>query len=287
MRIPPYWTKGHYSAEDVHGKKQSFSAWGWSFDSLAAAKEDGAKRARRIHDYVTSKQKPDTYDYLEHPLREEIVESIEHESNPTSVITRNRYGALILNCECVCFVDIDFPVPKPLGLWAAICRLFSGGKKVTCQQNGRDAIIQGVTDWSAQNPDRSFRLYQTAAGLRLLFTDRTYDPVSPEVSDLFNTLGSDALYQKLTIKQACFRARLTPKPWRCGCQRPPSDYPRESTEKKQRFARWLQAYESKSKAYEICRLIQTFGMDAQDQIIRNVIAAHDKHACSNTGKPLA
>jgi hypothetical protein len=286
MRIPPYWTKGHYSAEDVHGKKQKFSAWGWSFDSPEAAQEDGAARARRIFDYVTNQQKPDTYDYLEHPLREEIVESIENGSKQTAVITRNRYGALILNCVSVCFVDIDFPVPKPLGFWAGIFSIFSSKKTETPEDTQGDAIKQ-VTDWSGQNPNRSFRLYQTAAGLRLLFTDRTYDPVSSEVGDLFQTLGSDSLYQKLTLKQACFRARLTPKPWRCGCKRPPYDYPRESTEKEQIYARWLQTYESKSQAYGICRLIQTFGVDTQDEIIRDVIKKHDTYACSNSGKPLA
>jgi hypothetical protein len=287
MRIPPYWTKGHYSAEDVHGKKQSFSAWGWSFDSRAAAAQDGAARARRIYDYVVNRQKPESYDYQEHPLREEIVESIDHGSNQTAMITRNRYGALILNCASVCFVDIDFPVPKPVGLWTMICRVFSSEKNDTRRQDGRDATIKEVTDWSGQNPDRSFRLYQTAAGLRLLFTDRTYDPVSSEVSDLFNVLGSDTLYKKLTHNQACFRARLTPKPWRCGCQRPPSEYPRESTEKEQSYTRWLQAYESKSKAFGICRLIQTFGTDAQDEVICDVIARHDEYACCNTGRPLA
>ncbi len=286
MRIPPYWTKGYYSAEEAHGKKLSFSAWGWSFDSLEAAQEDGAARARRIFDYVTNQQKPDTYDYLEHPLREEIVESIEHDSKQTAVITRNRYGALILNCTSVCFVDIDFPVPKHLGFWAGIRWVFSS-KKTKTQQDTQEGAIKAVADWSGQNPKRSFRLYQTAAGLRLLFTDRTYDPVSSEVGDLFKTLGSDVLYQKLTFKQACFRARLTPKPWRCGCQRPPHDYPRESTEKQQRYARWIQEYESKSRFYGICRLIHTFGADTQDEVIRDVITRHDTYACCNSGKPLA
>lgn len=286
MRIPPYWTKGQYTGKDVKGKDQSFSAWGWSFESLDAARQDGRARARRIFDYVTSQQKPESYDYLEHPLREEIVQVIEHDQKQAAVITRNRYGALILNCASVCFVDIDLPRPRPMGFWAGIRWMFSRKKK----EPGRSAqseAVSTVTDWSDQNPERSFRLYETAAGLRLLFTDRTYDPVSSEVSDLFQALGSDVLYQKLTLKQACFRARLTPKPWRCGCERPPCDFPRDCADKERRHASWLHTYESRSRAFGICRLVQTFGPDAHDNVIGEIIASHDAYTCSGQRLPLA
>ena len=68
----------------------------------------------------------------------------------------------------------------------------------------------------ARHPGMGLRLYRTANGYRCLVTHRTYDPASQECRELLEALGSDPLYIRLCRGQHCFRARLTPKPWRCG-----------------------------------------------------------------------
>ena len=90
MRIPPFWAKESHTGQDPKGREQTFAAFGWSFESLTEAQNNALIRARRVFDRLTSGRRVDTYDYLEHPLREEIVESVGQGDDPIAVITRNR-----------------------------------------------------------------------------------------------------------------------------------------------------------------------------------------------------
>ena len=279
MRIPPYWARGTYSGADGKGRTRIFWACGWSFDSLAAAKKDAAARARRISDLLSMGGRPDSYDYLDRPLREEIVQSLRHGDEEIAVITRNRYGALVLNSPSVCFVDVDFPIVRSQGLLDAIVLLFSPKRRRQRALAGQEKTVQAVRRWAEGNPMRSFRLYRTSAGLRLLFTDRLYDPTSAETATLLSELGSDLLYRRLTLKQECFRARLTPKPWRCGCVRPPNSYPWDAPDAEQAYRRWQGDYETKSEPYTTCRLIETRGGGPAGEHIGTVVSLHDRYTC--------
>ncbi len=287
MRIPPYWAKETRSGEDQKGKRYTFWAWGWSFSSLTAAKEDATARARRIIDRLKSGIQPDTYDYLERPLREEIIDSIKQGEDEIAVITRNRYGALTLNSASVCFADVDFPEIKSEGVLDAILLFFSWKRRRQRRQAARDATSQRVRDWAKRNAPRSFRLYRTFAGLRLLFTDRLYDPISDETADLLVDLGSDTRYRTLTEKQECFRARLTPKPWRCGCSRPPNRYPWDHADAEKTYRQWQRKYEDKAEGYVTCQLVETLGDGTMDTHVNAIVDFHDRHACGEPGAKLA
>ena len=287
MRIPKYWAKGTCTGRDQKGRDRYFWAWGWSFDSLSAAAADATARARRIFERFARGEKPDTYQYLDHPTREEIVETLGRDSEPTVLVTRNRNGSLVLNSAKVCFVDVDFPRPEPVSLWETLKSLFSGKKKTPQVVPTREETIEKVRQWAARNPQRSFRLYRTAAGLRMLLTDRLYDPISAEVAALFDELGSDALYRKLTLKQECFRARLTPKHWRCNCRRPPNQYPWEKPEEERAYRKWQQEYENKSKAFGTCHLLEAFGASSSDEAIQTIVQFHDRTACCGPEVKLA
>ena len=193
MRIPPYWAKGTHAGTDKQGKKHEYRAWGWSFKSIAEASAEAGARASRIFEAIMSGRTPDSYDYLERPLREEIVDSIGPEGDETVIITRNRYGALILNCRSVCFADVDFPRVKSSGIFDSVLMAFSSKLRQTRIGRVQQDTIDRVREWSSSHPQHSFRLYRTAAGLRLLFTDRLYDPVSDDVSAILEGLGSDVL----------------------------------------------------------------------------------------------
>ena len=287
MRIPPYWTRGTFTATDARGRERTCTACGWSFESAADAKADAEARALRICERLAEGDRPEDYDYLEHPLREEIVASIGETGGEEAVLTRNRYGALVLNTARVCFADVDFPLPRPANLLDALCLRFSPSRRRAQAGALQEETIRAVRDWAGRNPERSLRIYRTAAGLRLLFTDRLYDPASDEVAALLAELGSDALYRRLTLKQECFRARLTPKPWRCGCTRPPHRYPWASEAEEKQYRAWQHSYENRAGDFGVCTLVATLGADAAEEQIQSVVALHDKYVLGAPGAALA
>ena len=98
------------------------------------------------------------------------------------------------------------------------------------------------------------RVYRTHSGLRLLVTNQTFDPTSPETIQLLEEVGSDRLYIQLCKAQASFRARLTPKPWRCDTARPPVGYPRAGAADEQLHEAWLAAYDTSAAAYASAKM---------------------------------
>ena len=144
MRIPPYWAKGSYANTDREGRTRRFLAWGWSFVDLSEAKEEAVARAKRIFERLTSGQPTGSYDYLECPLREEIVDTFKDGDDQVAVLTRNRYGSLVLNSASTCFADVDFPRLRSNGLIDAILLLFSRSRRQERMQAARDATVQAV-----------------------------------------------------------------------------------------------------------------------------------------------
>jgi len=287
MRIPPYWTRGSYSSIDRNGRETDQLAYGWSFESMEAAHADAVARAKRLFERVDSFESPDVYEYSEKPLREEIYRQIVCDGEEIAVITRNRYGSLVLNTPSVCFVDIDFPYLGPRGLLDEILLLFSRKRREARRQEAIDLTMSSVRIWIARNNNRSFRLYRTAVGLRVLFTDRLYNPTSEETVDLLAQLGSDPLYCRLTHNQECFRARLTPKPWRCGSERPRWQYPFVTEEREQEYRQWQRSYETNSSGYGVCELLEAQGPIPTDGPIATIVDIHDKYTCRNDGAKLA
>src|SRR5262249_4384448 len=73
-----------------------------------------------------------------------------------------------------------------------------------------------VAEFVTRNPDWRFRLYETPAGVRALAMHRTFRSDEPEVLECFAALGADPIYARMCLNQRCFRARVSPKPWRVG-----------------------------------------------------------------------
>ncbi len=287
MRIPRHWTKASYTGRDLEGEELTCTAWGWSFDGLAGAKDDARARARRVFDCLINGRQPSSYEYSDRPLREEIVDSMRQGDKDLAVITRNRYGALVLNTASVLFVDIDFTRIKPYGLWDAILLVLLGSRRRSRRSNIRKRTLEAVRDWSQRNPNHSFRVYRTFAGLRLLFVDGLYDPSSEQVSRILDELDSDPLYRTLTNKQECFRARLTPKPWRCDADVPPNQYPWPDERAERLYRDWEDRYAQAIESYKVCELVETYGSPASNTEIEAVQQTHDQLACLDQEKPLA
>jgi hypothetical protein len=196
-----------------------------------------------------------------------------------AVITRNSYGALVLNAARAMFIDIDLPENKPAG---GLQKLF-GGKSPTPEAEALSRIQQ----WAARRPDNGVRVYRTAAGLRGLVTSYPFHPADGEAQQILHTLGSDPLYITLCRAQESFRARLTPKPWRCGLPNPPGAFPRETPQAEHRHQQWVQRYTSTFPQFAVCRFIAHYGDERLHPTIAPIVALHDKHALAARELPLA
>lgn len=101
-----------------------------------------------------------------------------------------------------------------------------------------------------------------------------------------NALGADTQYVQLCRSQACFRARLTPKPWRCGVPRPPVKFPYDSPAARAAFDQWLGDYEHGAAGFKTCELVREAGCPQVHDSVRSVLRWHDTVACT-TGTRLA
>ncbi len=279
MNIPPFWARGTYTGRLANGREHTTHAWGWSSESEAAARVQAQDRAKRVLDALSREETPDHYDYGVTPLREEIVERVQVGTDVAGVITRNRYGALVLNTPDVAFVDIDAPQYVRSGFIATLKALFSNKAHAAQLEAARAAAAKRIEQWIDTNRSRAGRWYETAAGWRLLLTDKRYDPKSDGARRLLEELGSDIAYRRMTDRQACFRARLTPKPWRCGLPPPPTVFPWSSPDDEPKARAWEREYDKAARGYTTCRLLKRFGADANDAAIKAIAAVHDKVAC--------
>jgi hypothetical protein len=230
VRIPPYWARGSYTQKKGWFGSDTFTAVGWSFDNIDEARAQADEKAKRIFDRWKNGQTLDRYEYGERHVCEEIVNRIEIDGAEIAIITRNRYGALILNAANVMFIDVDFEVdaypatgdtippgdemePKPVekkagfwkSLWPAVPRSDSPERRAERENEKRLRITQ----WFASNPERSGRVYRTAKGFRVILTDRPISPTSDETRQIFQAMKADPLYQKITERQKLSSASHT------------------------------------------------------------------------------
>ena len=286
MNFPRYWAKDSYTGTLPNGKTGTFAAFGWSSTSLEDAKRVGRERAKRLVENGFPASRKTDYDYEGTSFREEVVDSLTVGDAEIAVISRNRYGALVLNTDKVMFADIDFPSVVSTGFWDSLVLLFSPSKKAERMKIVKDISMEEIRKWFEQNSSRSFRLYRTYAGFRLLFTDTTYDPTAEDSKRILRELMADHLYCTLTERKKCFRARLGPKPWRCNSDRPPSSFPWASAEEENEYRVWEEKYSEISEKYSTCEFVEEFGIPSGNPVIQRVVDYHDKAAIQN-GKPLA
>ncbi len=271
MNFARFWSSIEIRVPSRFGKPAAVRVWGASNSDLAAAEQAARSRAERALDFFAGRD--DDYDYQADTIREEVIEEFADAGGERlAVITRNRYGALVLNTERVLFGDIDLPSEN------IVLRL--------CNRMGRRArdkpyYLEHLRTFQAEHPQFVFQVYETRAGLRFMVTNREIRPDGAEVELLFKTLQVDRLYTRLCRTQRCFRARLTPKPWRIGLARPAVRFP-FSTELKQRsFNFWLAQYAAKSRNACAARRLEPIGEATLPDSVRRVVEIHDRYACDD------
>ncbi|MCC5790532.1 MAG: hypothetical protein JJT75_12935 [Opitutales bacterium] len=281
MNIPKYWAKEKTSGKDPYGRPLEIAAWGWSSTSEEEARQVSRERAQKIFAKGFERRKDPFYDYGETPLREEVLDRYHDDDEEYAVLTRNRYGALVLNTAKTFFLDIDFPPIEAKGVLDFVLTAFSRHRRAQRENDRQKPALAMVREWFRQNPGRSARIYRTKAGLRLLFTDRTYDPEEETVPKTFEGLDADPLYQQLTKNQKIFRARVSPKPWRIALSRLPG----ENSGIRER-AEWMKKYHDRSSEFSVVQYLETIGSEPADPRIAQVVRLHDSLAMTQ-GKPLA
>lgn len=281
MHFPTHWARATHIHTDLNGKRYSFTCWGWSDDGHAEAQRLAEERAARLAGKLSRGEPLNRYGYSDRPLREEQLEIYADEVGKTlAIITRNAYGALVLNAARAMFIDIDLPEAKPQG--GFLSNLF-GGKK----SSPEDEALERIKQWATRRPDNGVCVYRTAAGLRGLVTSYPFHPADGEAQAILRELGSDPLYITLCRAQESFRARLTPKPWRCGVPNPPSPFPYETANAQQWHVQWLQKYHAAIAQYATCRLVGHYGDTRLHPEIEPIVALHDKHTLAARELPLA
>lgn len=279
MQVFKYWHKAQQRAEGPKGRMFDLTCWGGSSTSPEDAKVQAKQKLERWIQRLINGQTLDEYEYASGRLREELIEEItDPDGRVIGAITRNRYGALVLNSASVFIADID--VPKP-GFIDRLLSLF--GRK----PKDKSHYVAQVRQFSDNFPDYSLVVYETHSGLRVFITGDEFEPRSENAVLILERLGSDAMYRKLCLAQQSYRARLTPKPWRCGVDRPPNSFPRETHEQQAAFDKWLDKYNLRSKAFAVCRPMAEMGPPTTTDAARRILNAHDAVAVNDALNKLA
>lgn len=273
MYVPRFWTRTKSEVETGDGKRL-LVAWGFGDDEAQARAEAERRMQRLSRHFAGGAEDEGDYDYGGgRPLREEILQV----PGPSAIVTRNRQGAVVLNAASLLFLDVDLPPENGLG---RLGRLF--GKKDPVA-----AAVEHLCDaLRAAAPGVGFRLYRTAAGLRALAVDREFDPAGPEAQSLMQKTGTDEAFARLCRSQKSFRARLTPKHWRCACPKPPGEHPRAESAKAE-FAAWCQRYERAIEELATCRYLETVGSGTPLARLAPLIQLHDRVTRCEEALPLA
>src|SRR4051795_9303800 len=113
MLIPRYWSRAESNAVTPDGKPVRFHVWRGSRSSAAEAQVLADEAVARIAERIQRGAGfPERYAYGDRPMREEVVRELPGSAGaeaPDAAITRNSYGALVLNAARAFFIDVDVP----------------------------------------------------------------------------------------------------------------------------------------------------------------------------------
>lgn len=328
MIIPEFWAEARLQQPRKKGQSQiTVRRFGWSLTSQLEAEQMAQTRAgEALQKIIAGKillarsEPKRPYNGAEGvPIREEVL--ARHEA---AVITRNSYGARCLNTPDVLFADVDFET-GPRGRLIAACvvfvillgalltawfrsRLVFGASvvsvfllsyplaaglwklKIFLRGGARQLAQKRLAAFVRSKPDWHLRVYATPAGLRVLVMHRTFRPDEPAATAFFSALGTDPVYVRMCRNQQCFRARVSPKPWRMKIAthiRPrPGVWPVQEAHRERRD-RWIKDYESAAEGFASCQFLQSLGSKQIDPRARQVMELHDGLSQALSKKPIA
>jgi hypothetical protein len=276
MYFPKFWQRGEH---------EGFACWGFSDESSDEARECAQERARIIAERFHSGEALQRYGYPDRPLREPVLQVMASstQGEPAGVITRNSYGCMVLNAARMFIADIDRCPPgaeePPAGILQS---LFARNQKPADAERDKDlhasSVLEKVVKVVSASSDGLAFVYETAGGLRVILAHREMDPCSDEAGRVLDSVGSDPLYLRLCRNQKSFRARLTPKPWRCGHHPPVERWPFLEKRSAKSFAAWESEYLRRIRDYSVVRLLERVGDGKIHAAVEPLLALHDQVA---------
>lgn len=256
MKIYKHWTVEKQNIL-IDGKKQEITCYGGSNVSAEDARRAARQKAEKIQRKIAGEKQ--LFEDYEVEIREEVLKVIDD----GAVITRNRYGAQVLNVEKMMILDID--TPKGAG---GLGGLF---KKWKDKRSRKAEIFDTVRKLATTKYGQyGFRIYETYQGARVIVLGRDFDPRDSETKKMMDEFNCDPLYTLLCQKQGCYRARLTPKPSRMRMRGFKVKFPRDGDDSE--FQRWLTEYEHTSQRFGVCKLVEQVGASHS---MPEVVRLHD------------
>ena len=265
MNLFKFWTSEKATIL-IEGETREIHVWGGSNVSVEEAKVRAREKAGLIQRRVNGDH--DVFRGYEADIREEVLKVIDEKT----VISRNRYGAQVLNVESLMILDIDKPKFE-------LASIFKRGPK-----DPKEKIYEMVRKFAA-SPKYDmfgFRIYETFQGARVIVLGRDFDAREGDTQSMMRDFNTDPLYALLCHKQNCYRARLTPKPARMKMKGFRVHYPRETEDPK--FTQWLKEYEYQSRNFSVCKFIEQVGAGYSPT---EAVRLHDEMTGVNYNLPLA
>ena len=288
MKFPKFWARATAEENDERGRRQWFTKWAWSDVSRDDAQQSALESARKTLQRFLRGDELSRYPYGNGAIREEVIKSLTDERGElVAAITQNAYGSLVLNTSQVMFVDIDFPHTSLGELGRNFLAKLFKREQTSPEVKHETAALERVKAFVGEHRDWGLRVYRTAAGLRLLVNHALFVPKSKVTRQILTELGSDPLYIKLCEQQACFRARLTPKPWRCGHYANTVSWPHLDEQQQLAHQQWQAEYEQKQTGYATCRFIESIGSSSVHPEVLMVLNLHDRFTRCEVPLPLA
>ncbi|MEM7431636.1 MAG: hypothetical protein AAF351_06815 [Pseudomonadota bacterium] len=327
MIVPEYWAEAKERVV-VNGKARTYKRFGWSDESEDDAYRKAQERLADVIVMVRRGEKVRLVDHKTAyngaeglPIREEIISR-----RGDAVITRNGYGAACLNTPDVMFADVDVDEPSSarygwtiFGLallaslwtrhnWAGNGEVLSWillatalflsaplGKLIhrvagLFSVNPYDAALARIETFTQKDRLALVRIYRTPNGFRVLAMHDTFEPDGRGAQSFMRGVGGDPLYAQMCRNQKCFRARLSPKPWRIGIEehmRPrPGVWP-ISEERLPDRRRWIRRYETVAANYAACRYEKTVGDGRSIRKCEDIRRLHDDLCRATYDLPIA
>lgn len=253
MKYFKYWVKESFEI-DIDGAIEAINILSGSNISKDDARDKAEERCRVIERRIKSRSSKEEYKV---PIKE-YVEDVIDESN---IITVCRYGAKILNTTQYTILDLD---DYPFDFFD----IFKSVRKLPKKERIVFKFLERLKKMPELGSD--FRIYETTKGIRVI-GKKYVDPSGKKFPSLMRKLHVDWLYIVLSKKQNCYRARISPKPYRMKFKtikvRSPLDC--ESEE----YVNWSKEYVEVSQRYSVVRHIKSIGKDFSYD---PVIALHDR-----------
>lgn len=284
--FPRYWESAEEQVRDASGRTFLLRIWGWSTSSPGRAAAAARQRLSLAVQKVRSGEPGEQY-YHRNPVREEVLREIRTpDGTLIGIISRNSYGAQILNTDQILIADVDAPAAMKSRRPRGLGRFFRRPRAEQDPETADRPVLARIEEFARARTHLGVYVYRTAAGFRVLISGVHAPPDSDYAKEILTALASDPLYARLCAVHRNYRARLTPKPWRCGIQALALQWPWADGRAEQDAARWLESYQARSAGYTVCRRIRqgSTAVSPEEQLLLQI---HDEAVLGPPDQPLA